>query len=581
MVLRPIAAFLAALVLAPAASAAPAPQDLHAFLLRATEAGDPTRTFARTPAFAWKPVNGATGYEFQLSSSRSFAENAIVWENEHLLSPVTTVPLTLPWTTGAPYSFYARVRATLRGDDVTPWSERYGFRMRAPSPPASLSGGAVNPRPGMVRWTPVEGATAYQVAFLYDQARGENKLIKTATTAADLREYYTLHNWVPTVDGPVQWRVRAVRELEGRTLNDLPAVSYGPWSPNFTTVEPPLGTGSVSPAGAVSRSGPTDVEDADMAGAPEPHELVPGFWWTGRYSLPKPGGQLYGDCPPDVAAFEVTCFLFHVYVYTDEDCTNRVHVSDLVGSPAYVPRLTGPLAYPGDTEELGKVVDLSTGAYLLLGDGEAEGEVFDAGGEKVFAAGLDPSLPAPVDPPPRDKAADRRTGLWDSDWPDGRYYWTVVPAVPRITPDLKVEYRDVEFGEEMCRAGETVVFRKTSAPAIERANGIPFASGMVGSGIIRGAQSDRPQFFGRVVVAWKPAPGAAKYEVQWSRKANPFRPLGSVKTASTAAMLGLDTGVWYYRVRGLDRTIPGRLQGMTWSDPQYVRIAPRTFRVAP
>jgi hypothetical protein len=580
MVLRPIAVLIAALVLAPAASAQAAPQNLHGFLLRAVEPADPTRTFARTPSFAWNPVNGATGYEFQLSSSRTFSENSIVWENETLLSPVTAIPITLPWTTGAPFSFYARVRATLRGDDVTAWSERYGFRMRSSEPPASLSGGAVNPRPGMVRWTPVDGATAYQVTLLYSQGAGEKKLIKTATTAADLREYYSLHNWAPVLDGPIEWRVRAVREVEGKPLNNLPAVSYGPWSPPYTTIEPPLGTGTIAPAGAVSRSRATDIENPDMSPTGDPHELVPGFWWTGRYSLPKPSRpEGYGECSPDVASFSVTCFLFHVYVFTDEDCTNRVHVSDLVGSPAYVPRLTGPLDYPSDTDTLGRIVDPILGGYLLLADGDAEGAVFDAGGEEIFPAGLDPDLPAPVDPPPRGKQADRRSGLWDNDWPDSRYYWTVVPAVLRITPDFKVEYHDVEFAEEMCRSGRMAAFGKTSAPAIERENGVPFASGMVGSGAIRGAQTDRPQFYGRVVVAWKPAPGAVKYQVQWSRKANPFRPLGTTTTASTAAMLGLETGVWYYRVRGIDRSIPGNLQGMTWSDPQYVRILPRQFRV--
>jgi hypothetical protein len=264
-----------------------------------------------------------------------------------------------------------------------------------------------------------------------------------------------------------------------------------------------------------------------------------------------------------------------VYVYSDEDCVNRVHTSDLVGSPAYVPRLSGVLALPGSPTKLQEARD------LLLGDGAAEGNVFDAHSEQVYAAGTDPNLPA-ADAPgdaTSGKKADRRTGLWDTDSDDGRYYWTAVPVVPRITPENTVEYYDVEFGEDMCQAGQIGIFRKTSEPVIERANGVPFLSGMTTTGRIAGASSDRPRFFGRVAVAWKPAPGATRYQVQWSKKAAPFRPVGGLTTPSTAALINPDPGVWYYRVRGLDMSLPTRNQGMSWSDVQYVKIEPRTFAV--
>jgi hypothetical protein len=577
MLARGLLAILTALVLVPSAAAASAPTGVHAFILKATEAEEPTRTYHRTPAFAWNPVRGASRYEFQVSSSRRFSENSIVWESEGLVSPVTTIPVTLPWTTGSPYSYYVRVRAHT-GEDVTPWSDRYGFRLRAPAPPQSLSSGA-NPTPGMIRWTPVEGATAYEVTFLYALGEAESKKIKTASTAADLREFYAFHNDLASrtmVDGTpanfIRWRVRAVRELEGKALNDIPTVSYGRSTGTILTIEPPLATTSIQLAGAVSRSGSADVLTGIGNVGPSAHELVPGFWWSGSRALNGQGGV----CPQAVAPFGVTCPLFHVYVFTDEDCVNRVHVSDLVGSPAYVPRLTGPLELPSSTIKLGAA------AGLLLNDSEeTEGKVFDAHGQQLYAAGTDPNLPTeeiPEDAPEGFKP-DRRSGLWDSDNDDGRYYWTAVPAVPRVTPDNTVEYYDVEFAEDMCQSGQVGIFRKTSEPVIERANDVPFLSGMTLAGQIRGATTDKPRFYGRVVVAWKPAAGATKYQVQWSRKAAPFRPVGGVVTPSTAAVMNPDPGVWYYRVRGIDMSLPTKNRGMSWSDTQYVKIEPRTFSV--
>jgi len=63
------------------------------------------------------------------------------------------------------------------------------------------------------------------------------------------------------------------------------------------------------------------------------------------------------------------------------------------------------------------------------------------------------------------------------------------------------------------------------------------------------------------------------------KKANPFKAVGTLTTRATADILNLDAGVWYYRVRGVDGTLPTSQRGMTWSDPQYLKIVPRTFSV--
>src|SRR2546430_11406679 len=94
---------LALLVLAVPAEAStggwslPAPQGLHAFLLRGDE--PPTRVFSRTPAFGWKPLRGAKRYEFVLSTSPLFAQSGLVWDDPTLTSPAAAVPVMLPWIT--------------------------------------------------------------------------------------------------------------------------------------------------------------------------------------------------------------------------------------------------------------------------------------------------------------------------------------------------------------------------------------------------------------------------------------------------------------------------------------------------
>src|SRR4051794_33423151 len=191
--LRLAALFLVVLVLAVPAEASThgsglrAPRGLHAFLLRSDEA--PARTFSRTPAFAWKPVAGARKYEFALSTSPLFAASGLVWDDPTLTSPAAAVPVLLPWITGSPHSLYARVRAISAGGRAGAWSASFGFDMRWSNGPEPLSAPA-----GLVRWTPLEGATSYQVWYgNIDTGAGKSKIFSTTTNVADEREYYAFH----------------------------------------------------------------------------------------------------------------------------------------------------------------------------------------------------------------------------------------------------------------------------------------------------------------------------------------------------------------------------------------------------
>src|SRR6266550_6526809 len=143
----------------------PVPTGLHGFLLRADE--PKTDAFRRTPSFAWNPVPGAKTYQFQLATSSTFRDNGILYSDSTLKSPVAAPTLTLPWITGSPHALYARVRGVLDDGTTTDWSDSFGFDMAPPAPPTPLPG-----MPGLLRWSPVEGADGYEV-WLVDAQKTE------------------------------------------------------------------------------------------------------------------------------------------------------------------------------------------------------------------------------------------------------------------------------------------------------------------------------------------------------------------------------------------------------------------------
>ena len=105
--------------------------------------------------------------------------------------------------------------------------------------------------------------------------------------------------------------------------------------PVYTDVQPPLSLGTLGDVATVS-----DVGSSSSPGLA--HALSPAFVFGG-----DSGGALdyNGGAPAE---------LFRVYVATDEDCVNIVYRGAIVGSPAYAPRTTGPLALPdGHTRSRG------------------------------------------------------------------------------------------------------------------------------------------------------------------------------------------------------------------------------------
>jgi hypothetical protein len=553
---------------APAKGPAPLapPTAVRGFLLRPNEAV--AHEFSRTPSFAWNPVRGAACYEFELSTSRSFQESAIVWSNVPTTSragkfcgsvkftmstgtigddkdktvqqttmispiriPALALNLTLPWFTGKPYALYAHVRAiTARGPSS--WSHAFGFNMRWEDLPVPMQG-----RPGLVRWAPVEGATGYQVWFP-DSLPGfpTGKLIATHTNVADEREFYIFHldaGWWSTV----RWRVRAVRQVMGSLANGLPAVSYGPWSPIYATTNPDWSSGPLQIKVAIS-------DAVSSAGDASVHALMPALTFTGDQGL---DGRSYR--------------LFRFYAATDRDCVNVVFKGSVIGGPAFAPRTNGPLKLPTSDDDLQFAM-----SGILPSSTDENAKTFTADTTAVTATEALGS----------DKSA--RVDLPDLDFRTTRYYWTVVPVAIAVDDKGSFTYYDIESPQDACEEGRVASFGKTSE-AVVAAGGAPFVSGLTPKGRLLASASRQPVVYSSPLVAWRPVVGSTGYEVQWSKSRYPWRPRGRLTTFSTSTLLRLSPGLWYYRVRGLDSVQVG-VSGMTWSDPVAVRVARPTFRIS-
>lgn len=565
-----VAMALLAIVVASSASAmganAPnAPRNLRGFELRPSETV--THTFSRTPAFAWSPVLGASCYELELATSRSFDGSSVIWSNvsqgpgsgklcrpvamtlpassdpsessegssktkeavKTVIAPIripaASVNLVLPWFTGKPFALYAHVRAiTTRG--ATPWSRPFGFNMRWESTPVPMQA-----RPGLVRWTPVEGATAYDV--WYPDIR---RIVRTHTNVADQRELYSFHledAWWQTV----RWRVRSVRQVVGALPNGLPAVSYGPWSAMYATTNPAWASGKLQLRAAVS----DEVSADGKAGA---HQLMPAMTFTGDTGL---DGQAYR--------------LFRAYAFTDRDCVNVVFRGSVVGGPAFAPRISGPLKLPTNQQEL----DSALVGVLPAAKSETA-KTYTADGSPLVANEtlVDDSL-VRVDLPDVDRATTR-------------YFWTVVPVGIDVGDSGTFEYFDAESPQDACESGRIASFGKQSRPAITT-SGTPYVSGLSPKGRLLAQAGARPTVYSTPLVAWRPVVGATGYEVQWSRSKYPWRARGSAFTVATSSVLKLGAGLWYYRIRGLNAAQVGT-PAMSWSAPVAVRVVRPTFKIS-
>jgi uncharacterized membrane protein YgcG len=572
------------------------PTNLRAFLLRADE--PIAHSYPRTPSFSWHPTSQPGGhYQFEIATAKDFQDGSIVFKNVNVQLPAVTVPRQLPWMTGSPYALWAQVRwISSNGMSATQWSTPFGFNMQwsAGEVPAQL------PAPeGLVRWAPIDGATGYEVLYP-DLVPAVS--FQTTTNVADEREFFTFHN--AGGYATIHWRVRAIRDVGQfkSSTNGLPAVSYGPWSAVFTTVNAAQTDGTLKPTDTISDT----WNKAGTAGSP--HELTPGFAWA-------PSAPVISE------GIDPGSSLYRVYIFTDKNCVNRVFTGSIVGSPAWAPRtIGGPMPLPADETTL---TAAETAPPYLTGGG-SEGTAVDATGTPVVSNETPGSQVGGGATSSATSGAAVASGaataagvdLWDSGWPSGRYYWTVVPVsveLAKVAPAspssssssgsgssssgssgssstgsassgsgssgagaaaTAIAYHDMAVPQDSCQAGLGMSFGKVSQPVVTSA-GKPFLSGVAATGREVTAADSKAEVFASPIAAWQPVVGASKYQVELSQSLYPWRPTKRVGTPATSVVLPIteyNVGVWYYRVRGYDDALPAGARAMSWSTPIRVQV---------
>jgi hypothetical protein len=573
-----LAGFAVALALIPQASGRTsgslvpgAPSGLRAFLLRADE--PIVHEFSRTPSFSWSPVAERGGrYQFELASSRTFQDSTLVFKDNSVPFPAETISRQLPWVTGDPYALWAHVRWISNDSQrATPWSKPFGINMQWPTVPQQL----LSPE-GLIRWSPVDGATSYEVLYTDFVPMVS---FQTTTNVADEREYFTFHSSIGY--GTIHWRVRAVRNLgKGGATNGLPAVSYGPWSPTYATVNNPQPLSAVvAPTDTVS-----DAWDVQGKTKAQVHGLTPGFAWT-------------PTAPVITRGLDPGSALYRVYIYSDSRCVNKIFTGSIVGSPAFAPRtIGGPMPLPGNTVDL-----TAAGLPPYLTGAGSEGNAVDATGKPVkpneaaaSAGGSSSSSSAgsssgsSADATTKTTGAEAGVDLWDSGWPTGRFYWTVVPVTavgipPKASAQappggaatgMPVTYQEIAVGQDACEAGDVMSFGKNSKPVVTVA-GRPFVSGVAPSGRMVAAVGAKAEVYAQPIVAWEPTVGASKYQVEVSKSVYPWHAKWRLNTPATSLVLPLtrlDAGSWYYRVRAIDDSLPPGARAVAWSPPTRIKI---------
>jgi hypothetical protein len=145
-------------------------------------------TFPELPAFTWRPIKGATSYEFQIAADRRFSSNVPGLRRTHFDTSNTRATLMSAVPNG---TYWWRVRGITEKGQVSGWSTVRSVRKSWASAPKLLSpvGGArvsFPANPLTLSWSPVPRAASYLVSLATDEDLASlvgDKTVKTSGTS--------------------------------------------------------------------------------------------------------------------------------------------------------------------------------------------------------------------------------------------------------------------------------------------------------------------------------------------------------------------------------------------------------------
>jgi hypothetical protein len=234
------------------------------------------------PTFAWTPAEGALNYTLQVSQDPSFGSPI---DNVKTDSTAYTSSSTYP----ADVTLYWRVRANDANthNEGLNWSAVQTFRRTLPVPspaPGNPSGGQGIPA---LSWTPVVGATAYQVHV--DQADGTTKDFTLNSTSFTPTVWYGTGIW--------RWQVRAQFSSSG-----FSGVTGGFFAPQtfVRTLAPPSGVVGTKVGSEIviswnpdpyAKQYEVDVSTSETFNSMIESKRVDGLGWAPNVDLTQPANR--------------------------------------------------------------------------------------------------------------------------------------------------------------------------------------------------------------------------------------------------------------------------------------------------
>lgn len=154
-------------------------------------------------ALSWTVVDGASGYDVELSESSDFSTLLIALNDQK----TTRVEVRDPLQPG--YTYFWRIRARTSAE-VSAWSETRQFQTQLPAPTLLFpAAGASQTIPTQFGWTPVSGTRNYDIQIATDAA---------FTQIVLTRDMWSTEVWLNAPDlqhgMAYYWRIRAVNALD-------------------------------------------------------------------------------------------------------------------------------------------------------------------------------------------------------------------------------------------------------------------------------------------------------------------------------------------------------------------------------